>query len=72
MTALPEPSRTEALRRLRDFVPHAGRDYAAQRNHDLPGHPHVSGLSPYIRHRLVLEAEVIKAVLGGFSLSGAE
>lgn len=37
--------------------------YAARRNEDLPGHPHVSGLSPYIRHRLLTEAEAIDATL---------
>ncbi|MEY4981876.1 MAG: hypothetical protein RIR62_142, partial [Pseudomonadota bacterium] len=41
--------------------PKAGLAYAARRNEDLPGHPHVSGLSPWIRHRLVTEAEVIDA-----------
>ncbi|NUB46562.1 DNA photolyase [Fertoebacter nigrum] len=56
------PHRSAALARLAAFVPQAGRDYAALRNHDLPGHPHVSGLSPYIRHRLLLEDEVIAAV----------
>ena len=45
------------------FLPRAGRDYAALRNVDLPGHPHVSGLSPWLRHRLVTEAEVIDATL---------
>ncbi|MEM9974431.1 MAG: FAD-binding domain-containing protein [Pseudomonadota bacterium] len=66
------PTRAEALARLSDFVPRAGRDYAGKRNHDLPGHPHVSVLSPYIRHRLVTEEEVLQAVLGRFALSSAE
>ena len=66
------PTRTEALRRLSTFLPHTGRDYAAKRNYDLPGHPHVSGLSPYIRHRLITEDEVLQAVMGRFSLSTAE
>ena len=65
-------TRTEALQRLTDFLPHAGRDYASKRNYDLPGHPHVSVLSPYIRHRLITEEEVLAAVLGRYSLSGAE
>lgn len=71
-TALPPATRTEALDRLRRFLPHAGRDYAAQRNHDLPGHPHVSTLSPWLRHRLITEAEVLQAVLGRHSLQAAE
>lgn len=68
------PTRTEALERLRRFVPFAARDYAARRNLDLPdqGHPHVSRLSPYIRHRLITETEVLSAVLGRHSLQAAE
>jgi deoxyribodipyrimidine photo-lyase len=70
----PPATRTEALSRLSRFLPHAGRDYAARRNYDLPGagHPHVSQLSPYLRHRLITEEEVLAAVLGRFSLSTAE
>jgi deoxyribodipyrimidine photo-lyase len=56
-------TRSEGLARLAAFVPRAGRDYAALRNVDLPGHPHVSGLSPWLRHRLVTEAEVLDATL---------
>jgi len=66
MTALPLPlpaTRTAAVARLQSFVPRAGLPYAARRNEDLPGHPHVSGLSPYLRHRLLTEAEVIDATL---------
>ena len=54
------------------FLPHAGRDYTSNRNYDRPGHPHVSVLSPYLRHRLVTEEDVLTAVLGRFSLSSAE
>ncbi|MFM7333591.1 MAG: FAD-binding domain-containing protein [Tabrizicola sp.] len=57
------PNRAAGLDRLTDFLPRAGRDYAVLRNLDLPGHPHVSVLSPWLRHRLVTEAEVIDAVL---------
>ena len=67
-----EPTRAAGLDRLRDFVPRAGRDYAANRNHDLPGHPHVSSLSPYVRHRAVTEAEVAAAVLDRFAPSTAQ
>jgi deoxyribodipyrimidine photo-lyase len=66
------PTREEALRRLSAFVPKAGRDYTSRRNHDLPGHPHVSVLSPFIRHRLVTEEEVLRAILGRHSLAAAE
>jgi len=64
MTALPLPlpaTRAAATARLAAFLPRAGLPYAARRNEDLPGHPHVSGLSPYIRHRLLTEAEAIDA-----------
>jgi deoxyribodipyrimidine photo-lyase len=45
-------------------VPRAGRAYAARRNedHGAGAHEHVSGLSPYLRHRLLSEAEVVAAV----------
>ena len=56
------PTRAAGLARLSDFVPQAGSDYARRRNHDLPGHDNVSRLSPWLRHRLVTEEEVIAAV----------
>ncbi len=65
------PTRAAGLARLAAFVPKAGHDYAALRNHDLPGHPHVSLLSPYLRHRLVTEEEVLGAVLGHFGPAAA-
>ncbi|MEL7212340.1 MAG: FAD-binding domain-containing protein [Pseudomonadota bacterium] len=71
LTTLP-PTRTAALERLQTFVPKAGSAYASKRNYDLEGHPHVSGLSPYIRHRMVTEEEVLQAVLGRYALSSAE
>ena len=66
------PARATALSRLASFAPAAGRAYAAQRNHDLPGHPHVSGLSPYVRHRTLTEAEVLTQVLSRHSPTGAD
>ncbi|MCR9109408.1 MAG: DNA photolyase [Rhodobacteraceae bacterium] len=68
------PNRTAALEKLAGFVPKAARDYAAQRNYDRgPGkHDNVSTLSPYLRHRLITEAEVLEAVLGRYALSSAE
>ncbi|MBK1661337.1 FAD-binding domain-containing protein [Paracraurococcus ruber] len=59
----PEPTRAAGLARLADFAPRSGRPYAEGRNHD-PGPDRrsaVSGLSPYIRHRLLLESECIAA-----------
>ncbi|MCF7699802.1 FAD-binding domain-containing protein [Loktanella sp. M215] len=61
------PTRAAALTRLQDFVPHAAGDYAKRRDFDLPGHPGVSRLSPWLRHRLITEDEVIAAILARHS-----
>ena len=67
------PTRAEALRRLDAFVPRAGRDYAATRNADAgpDDRANVSNLSPYLRYRMITEAEVIRAVLARHSASAA-
>jgi len=59
------PSRNKGLERLKGFAPHAGGEYARLRNYDLgpERHVHVSQLSPYLRHRLVTEEEVLQTVL---------
>ena len=69
----PTPSRDAGLQRLQDFVPRAGARYVRTRNFDLgPGrHGNVSMLSPYLRHRLVLESEVLQAVLQHHTSSAA-
>ncbi|WP_404818261.1 FAD-binding domain-containing protein, partial [Roseobacter sinensis] len=68
------PTRTAALERLSAFLPRAGRHYAARRNYDLgPGRHHgVSGLSPYLRCRLITEEEVLQAVLARHAPQAAE
>jgi deoxyribodipyrimidine photolyase len=60
------PTRAAGLQRLADFIPRAGKAYAFERNYDWgPDHrSNISGLSPYIRHRLITEDEVFAAVLG--------
>lgn len=67
-------SREAALRQLAAFVPQSGRAYADRRNYDFGAGKHaaVSQLSPCIRHRLVLEEEVVAAVLTRFAPSTAE
>lgn len=65
-----DPTYTAALQRLHDFVPHAGRDYAAKRNYD--DRAGVSTLSPYIRHRIITEQDVLKTTLARHSASAAE
>ena len=67
------PTRAAGLDALDEFVPRAGRDYARDRNADLgASRDNVSGLSPYVRHRLVTEHEVVAAVLDRHSLPAAE
>ncbi len=60
-----QATRHDAFEALERFLPHAGTEYAARRNFDLGRgeHRNVSVLSPYIRHRLILETEIIDAVL---------
>lgn len=65
-----EPTHTAALKRLQAFIPHAGRAYANTRNYDDLGG--VSTLSPYIRHRMITEPEVLQAVLARHSPQAAE
>jgi hypothetical protein len=71
MTA--EATRDEGLARLAEFVPRAGRAYAAERNTDRgpQDRSNVSTLSPWVRHRLVTEREVVEAVLHRHSLDAA-
>lgn len=68
------PSRKAARQKLEAFLPHAGRTYQAERNFDRgpDKHTSVSGLSPYIRHRVLSEEEVVRAVLAGHTLSQAD
>ena len=68
------PQRSAALARLEAFVLHAGRRYASERNRDSgPGQrDNVSLLSPYLRHRVITEHEVLAAVLRQHSPQAAE
>ena len=68
------PTRAEALQRLDSFAASAWSQYARQRNFDFgPGkHSKVSQLSPWIRHRLLLEEDVLRAVLKTHDLQAAE
>lgn len=66
-------SRKAALDVLWEFLPHAGAEYASRRNFDYgpDRNDNVSGLSPYIRHRLIEEVEVLDAVLQRHGASNA-
>jgi deoxyribodipyrimidine photo-lyase len=57
--------RATGLARLQAFVPRMGRRYEAERNFDRgPGrHEGVSMLSPWLRRRLLTEAEVVQAAI---------
>jgi len=67
-------TRADALTRLHEFLPLAGRAYAARRNHDggPDGKATTSLLSPAIRRRLVSEAEVAAAAIAAHGFGGAE
>ena len=69
-----EPSRAAGLARLDRFVSRTGRHYARTRNFDYgPDHrSNVSVLSPWLRHRVISEQEVLHAVLARHSPSAAE
>ena len=74
-TDSPYDAKPEAARaRLAAFLPQAGKRYAAQRNFDFGEgkHQKVSALSPWLRHRILLETEVLEAVLQFHSAQGAE
>ncbi|HEX4873021.1 MAG TPA: FAD-binding domain-containing protein [Nevskiaceae bacterium] len=71
---LPLPRRDAGLEQLQAFVPQMGSRYARERNEDRgPGqHAAVSRLSPLVRHRLLLEAELVSAALGQHRAEEAE
>ncbi|MEM9405242.1 MAG: FAD-binding domain-containing protein [Acidobacteriota bacterium] len=66
--------RSTALDLLADFLPRAGSRYAEDRNFDRgpDDRSNVSGLSPYLRRRLITEREVARAVLEQHSARAAE
>lgn len=67
-------TRAEGERIMAAFVPRMGRRYANGRNtdHGAGAHRAVSMLSPYIRRRLVLEADVAAAALAAHGPEDAE
>ena len=67
-------TRAEGLRRLDAFAPKMGAVYKAQRNYDLgpENRGGVSGLSPYLRRRLITEEEAVAAALSRHSFAAAE
>lgn len=69
-----QPTREAGLARMRAFIPNAGRAYAANRNFDLGSddRSNVSALSPWLRHRLISEWEVLSAILSAHGYNAAE
>ena len=59
---------------MKAFLPQMGDRYAENRNFDRgPGaHRDVSGLSPYIRRRLVLESDVVAAAISAHGFESSE
>jgi len=74
MTDIPPPTRAAALARLAAFAPRMGRSYAEGRNTDPgPGlRADVARLSPHVRHRLLLESELVGVALAEHGPADAE
>lgn len=68
-----EPTRDAGFRRLDEFATRAGTRYTKSRSFDFgpARRGNVSNLSPYVRHRLLLEEEVLEAVLSRHSAAAA-
>ena len=73
-TDIPTPSREAGLSQLSAFLPYAGNDYARLRNVDYGPRENtqVSNLSPWIRHRLINEQEVVAATVSVHGTRGTE
>jgi deoxyribodipyrimidine photo-lyase len=61
MTLQSAASREDGLVRLAGFAPRMGRFYADHRNTEAAAGEHTSGLSPYLRRRMILEEEAVAA-----------
>ncbi|MBT8068596.1 MAG: DNA photolyase [Gammaproteobacteria bacterium] len=74
MVNLPEATRPAGLSRLATFVAQSLAHYFKSRNFDFgpERRSNVSLLSPYVRHRLLLEQELLEATLQHHSLSVAD
>jgi deoxyribodipyrimidine photo-lyase len=73
MDILPEPSRSAGLDRMAAFIAQSLRHYSKSRNFDFgpKRRSNISLLSSYLRHRLVLEQELLEATLKRHSLISA-
>ncbi len=68
-----EPTRSAGIARMEQFAIRTGAHYASKRNYDLGANNRstVSALSPWIRHRLITEEEVLTQTLARYSPSTA-
>ena len=68
-----EPTRRAGLERLEKFASRTGAHYATRRNHDLgpDDRSTVSMLSPWIKHRLITEEDVLSQTLAHHSISAS-
>ncbi|MEM9750096.1 MAG: FAD-binding domain-containing protein [Pseudomonadota bacterium] len=59
------PTRAAGLQRMDAFASRMGRAYAGKRNYDYgpERRSNISALSPWVRYRLILETEVLRAAL---------
>ena len=68
-----QATRAAGLARLAAFLPSAGPDYSERRNFVAgPVHANVSGLSPWVQKRLVLEEELVVAARAEWGFRAAE
>ena len=77
----PQPTRAAALSRLADFSANMGHNYAHKRNFDYgpeadveqdKWRDNVSKLSPYVRHKLLPERELVEAAIKVHGPKGAD
>ena len=68
-----EPTRQAGIARLKKFITRTGAHYAGQRNYDCgpTNRNSVSALSPWIKHRLITQEEVLTQTLAHHSLSAS-
>lgn len=68
------PTRDMALERLKAFAPFSGGAYASSRNFDLgpDNRSNISMLSPWVRHRLISEEEILAQTLHHHSFRASE
>lgn len=72
-TVVFEPTRQAGIARLNKFIPHTSVHYADQRKYDYgpTNRNSVSALSPWIKHRLITQEEVLTQTLAHHSLSAS-